>query len=235
MGILLGVCSLPLVCLVFYFLSTGINREITTAEGEREGLTQVSQAVTALQGAVELSWKEGEDDPEKIADVDAAIAALNEAEGRFRISETPAAPAVSAGSHSQEELKASWEKVKGSGPRSAERFKALRELAERLHEGIFKASNDSGLSAGPDNEISALTDVVSVFLPLHVERLLHMHETMVPDLEHHGWDANTIAAAGIFARQVEEEDAKRLARSINAAIEADAFANFTVAFAAGFP
>jgi len=219
---LLSACALPFVGLVLYFLSTGLHREIAVAQRERVGLAHVRQTVTALQSAVRLSWSENGDDPRALADLDAAIASLDAVEKTVSGSVANAPVVFPASANQKGDMKGLWTNVKVADPGSTDRFMALRQLAARLHQGIFETTNDSGLSAGPENEISALTDVVAVCLPLHVERLLHMHETMVSDLENRGWDQSTITAAGIFARQIEDEDIKRLVRSINAALDADA-------------
>ncbi|MDB6078002.1 MAG: hypothetical protein JWO82_1749, partial [Akkermansiaceae bacterium] len=237
-AVLALVCALPIIGLALYFLSSGLEREIAVAEHERIGLNHVRQSVSVLEKAVRLAWSDTGDDPVMIAELDRALTALDEAEASISSTIAPGAPtftAVPESPHSGS-VRSHWQNVKDSEPGSLDRHAALRHLTAQLHHGIFQASDRSGLSSGPENEISALSDVVAVGLPAHVERLLHMHEVMVPDLRKKGWDDSTRAVAGIFARQLEDEDIRRLSRSINAALTADLRSAHSVdSFQSGYP
>jgi PAS domain S-box-containing protein len=237
-AVLALICALPIIGLAFYFLSSGLEREITVAEHERAGLNHVRQSVSALEKAVRLAWNETGDDPEMVRELDRILTSLDEVESSVSTTITSGTRPFSTGTKDPHggSILPLWEQVKATQPGTPDRLTALRNLTTQLHHGIFQTSDRSGLNSGPENEISALTDVVSVCLPLHVERLLHMHEAMAPDLREKGWDDSTRKVAAIFARQLEDEDIRRLDRSINAALTADLHsAHVVTAFQDGYP
>ncbi len=230
--IFVAVCSLPFVGLAMYFLSTGLDREISVADRERVGLMHVAQSVNVLEHAVRMAWAGTDNDAQLTRKVDEALAALSQVEGDLgggmRLS--PATFAAGSSSHldaphhqeNARKITEIWQQVKATTPGTVHRSAALHQLVSQIHDGIFQTSDRSGLGAGPENEISALTDVVAVCLPPYVERLLHMHERMVPKLHDGHWDVPTREDAAIFARELREEDLRRLSRSVEAALYADA-------------
>jgi PAS domain S-box-containing protein len=219
-ALLLGVCVTPLVGLALYFLSTGLHREIAIAEQRRIGLGHVRQSVGILQKAVRLAWSENGDDAEMMQGLEDALAGMEQAPVSGSIQLGPAMPSAGQAAH-KVHVGVLWEEVKGTDAGSDDRATALRRLTEKLHHSIFEVSDESGLSSGSENEISALTDVVSVCLPTHVDHLMHMHESLSRDLKAKGWDDATRKVAGIFVRQLEQEDIKRLDRSVEAALKSD--------------
>lgn len=235
MAVLLGACVMPLVGLALYFLSTGLHREIAIAEQRRVGLGHVRQSVAILQKAVRLAWSENGDDAELMRGLEESLSGMEQVQVPGNIQ---AAPVIQPAPHSPPKVHVGvlWQGVKDSHAGSANRAAALRKLTSRLHHSIFEVSDESGLSSGSENEISALTDVVAVCLPTHVDHLMHMHEGLSQDLKAKGWDEVTRKAATIFVRQLEEEDIKRLDRSVQAALKADLrSAKMSHAFQNAFP
>lgn len=232
------VCVLPFIGLACYFLSSGLHREIEVAQEKRAGLGHVSKTVSALSAAVRLAWSESGDNPEEMQAMDLALSALGEAEASLspaRMPDPSSLPA-SVAPDKGKDARALWQEVKAASPSSPERLVALRNLTEQLHQGIFETTHSTGLRSGAENEISALTDIVAAGMPVHVERLLHMHESMLPDLKTNGWDAASRRVAEVFARQLVNEDITRLKRSISAALDADRrSAHVTASFQNNYP
>jgi len=218
-AVLLGVCVMPLVGLALYFLSTGLHREIAIAEQRRAGLVHVQKSVGILQKAVRLAWSENGDDVEMMRGLEEALAEMEGMELPGNMGNAPVVPDGQGGRNM--DAAALWQNVKDSDAGSQDRAVALRKLTQQLHHSIFEVSDVSGLSSGSENEISALTDVVSVCMPGHVDHLMHMHESLGRDLKAMGWDDATRKAAAIFVRQLEHEDIQRLDRSVEAALKAD--------------
>lgn len=219
-AVLLVTCATPLIGLALFFLSTGLHREIAVAERERAGLSHIRQAVGVLQKAVRLAWSENGDDAKMIRGLEDALSGMDQLSVSGNIQTSTII--LPEGRDSQKDnVTTLWQGVKDADAGSIDRVTALRRLTERLHQNIFEVSDETGLSSGPENEISALTDVVAVCLPGHVERLMHMHETLAPNLKARGWDASNREVASIFVRQLEQEDIKRLSRSAQAALQAD--------------
>ncbi len=224
-AILCALGMLPLVGLVVYFLMTGLHREIAVAEREHRALQHMTETVDVLEKAVEFVWTETGNDTELITALDRQVASLRKLHASMN--QTPGLsplPQPAQDSRSTEELEVQllWENLREAEQGSQQRSEALRKLAEQLHENMFRATDEFGLGSGPEGEISALTDVVVVGCPQHVERVLHMHERMARDLRERGWDAETIAAADIFAHQIAEDDLERIKQGIDAALRADA-------------
>ncbi|MET0263921.1 MAG: response regulator [Rariglobus sp.] len=179
-----------------------------------------------IRHAVLMVWKQTDEDPHVIDKLERSMAALKSAETTLAktVNITPAIaspdqrPPAGDSSHAQ----TLWQELKNSDSSTPQQTEILRRFVDHLHEGVFQASDRSGLNSGPEIEINALSDVVAVSLPVHVERLLRMHENMVPDLRNNTWDAGARRAAVLFSHQIEEEDMKRLERSIRTALVADA-------------
>lgn len=221
----MGLCSLPLAGLAFYFLSTGLHREIDIATREHQALLHMQRAVSVLGQAIQLSWSEAGDDEALIEKLDQQISALDQQQtavygGAPKLSPVTL-PSQQSSRSSSSDVHELWTQVRSSASGTPQRNEALQHFVSQLHENIFQASDASGLGTGPENEIGFLTDIVTVGMPLNIERLLHMHERMASDLHRKGWDATTIEVAAIFARQIEEEDAKRFARNSSSALSND--------------
>lgn len=227
--ILVGACVLPLLALTAYFLSTGLQREISLAQRERLGLVHVRHSVSTLERAIHFVWS---DSPGGAAEarlaVDITLHALDEVERTLAETLDPGPLLLRQSSPSPsrtESLKTLWEAVKESPASQPQtRSRALQKLIGRVHEEISHTSDQVGLYSGPEKEIAALTDVVSLSLPLHVERLVLIHERLVllpnPEMTN-GWTEATREAAAIFCRQLQEEDVNRLTRSVQSALDSD--------------
>lgn len=135
-----------------------------------------------------LAWSESGDNPEEMQAMDLALSALGEAEASLSPARMPGPSSLPAAASPDKEkdARAIWQEVRSASPSSAERLEALRNLAEQLHRGIFETTHSTGLRSGAESEISALTDVVAACMPVLVERLLHMHESMLTDLKTNG-------------------------------------------------
>jgi PAS domain S-box-containing protein len=221
-ALLVCLCALPLAGLAFYFLSTGLNAEITRGNRERAGLHQVHEAVGLLHHAASLMWGTATADDAATRTFESGLAVLEKTESALAVI-LPRAPirgAIGESAPTGKELRLLWQEARGAPLGSAARGVALQRLVGRLHDLVFRLSDSTGLSLSPEAETGALTDIVAALLPLHLERLLHMHEQLSQArLTSNG---ETASAATIFARQVEQEDISRLGRSVTAAIHGDA-------------
>ncbi|WP_345715380.1 hybrid sensor histidine kinase/response regulator [Luteolibacter yonseiensis] len=220
-ALLLGACVTPLMGLALYFLSTGLHREIALAERERAGLGHVRHAVGVLQQAVRLTWTEDGEDEAMMRELEEALEAMDQMSVTGNIQASSIIQPAGSAPEQKADAGALWEGVKNTDAGSKDRTAALRKLTEHLHQKIFEVSDQSGLSSGAEDEISALTDIVAVGLPTHVDRLLHMHESLAHNLKTKGWDASSREVAAVFAHQLEQDDIKRLSRSMDAALRAD--------------
>jgi PAS domain S-box-containing protein len=221
-AVLVGLCALPLAGLAIYFLSTGLNAEIARGTRERAGLRHVRQAVGLLHHVSNLMWSEAAAEDEVTRVFESELAALEKTESvpATILSLAPAPAAIAESAPTARELRTLWQEVRVAPPGSMTRDAALGRLVGRLDHLVFHLSDKAGLSVSPEAETNALSDIVAALLPLHVERLLHMHERLShapPSL-----NRETRSAAAIFARQVEQEDVARLGRSVTAVIRGDA-------------
>jgi PAS domain S-box-containing protein len=235
-AVLVGLCALPLAGLAFYFLSTGLNAEIARGTRERAGLRQVRQTVSFLHRASSLMWSATAANEAETHAFESELAALERTES-VPATILPPASALAAGAESAptaRELRTLWQEVRVAPQGSMARDAALQRLVGRLDHLVFHLSDNAGLSVSPEAETNALTDIVASLLPLHVERLLYIHERFS-----HGpptLNRETSSAAAIFARQVEQEDVARLGRSVTAAIRGDALSASTLdSFQRGYP
>ncbi|HRE82970.1 MAG TPA: ATP-binding protein [Opitutaceae bacterium] len=243
--VLVGACVLPLLALTAYFLSTGLQREISLAQRERLGLVHVRHSVSTLERAIHYVWS---DSPGSAAEArlaaDVTLHALDEVERTLAETLDHGPLLLRQGSSSSpsrtENLKTLWETVKAAPASQPQtRSRALQKLIGRVHEEISHTSDQVGLYSGPEKEIAALTDVVALSLPLHVERLVLIHERLVlmPISDtNQGWTEATREAAAIFCRQLQEEDVNRLTRSVQSALDSDLKSEFPDQFFQGnFP
>jgi signal transduction histidine kinase/CheY-like chemotaxis protein len=217
-AMLVVLCALPLAGLAVYFLSTGLNRQIAKLERERAGLNHMRQAVAILEHAVRFAWTEtgGAADENGLEPELAALAEIEENLAELLpLTAGGEAPASSGEAH------ALWHDVRQTESRGTERAEALRRLVDHLHRSISHTSNVSGLATSVERETNALTQVTAYVLPMHVARLLHMHESIGLTLEQGGWNATTRAAATVFAAQLERDDLPRLQRLGDEALHGD--------------
>ncbi|HTJ79273.1 MAG TPA: response regulator [Rariglobus sp.] len=222
-GVLIALYALPIVGLAVYFLSTGLNADITRGERERAGLHQMLRTVGLLHHAVHLAWNDTADDEAASRAFEQELTEL-ETQQTALAAMLPRPEALVAAGRSaptMEELRMLWNKASAAPRGSPQRTAGQRQLVQRLHQFIFHVGDHSGLTISPEAETNAMTDVIASLMPLHLERLLHMHELLGPDLRKHAWDDATSATAGVFCHQLRQEDIVRLQRSIDAAIGGD--------------
>jgi PAS domain S-box-containing protein len=227
-AVLVAVCALPLAGLAFYFLSTGLNAEIARGTRERAGLRHVRQTVGLLHHASSLMWSATAADDNVTRAFESELAALEKTELPLIsiLSRVPASASVGVAAPTARELRALWQEVRVAPLGSLAHGAALQRLVERLHHLVSHLSDNAGLSVSPEAETNALTDIVASLLPLHLERLLHMHERLSHAAPTVNGEMSSVAA--IFARQVEQEDVARFVRSVTTAVHGDALSAHTL-------
>ncbi|HWA85068.1 MAG TPA: response regulator [Opitutus sp.] len=220
---LIALYALPIAGLAIYFLSTGLNAEIARGTRERAGLQQVRSAVLLLHHVVGLAWHNLAANGEAAREFEHELAAIEEQEDVLATSLPRPGAVAQIGRHAPtlDEIRSLWHAARRA-PAGSEEQKARRhELVHRLNQFIFHASDRAGLTVSPEAETNAMTDIVASLVPLHLERLLQMHERLGPDLEDGTWDPGSVSAAAVFCQQLEAEDVERIGRSVNAALEGD--------------
>ncbi|MBI2517228.1 MAG: response regulator [Opitutae bacterium] len=234
-AVLVTLCTLPVAGLAFYFLSTGLNAEIHRGMRERSGLGRMKQVTGLLQKTVDLLWDRS---PEENAGHQALAPAIDELKRTGRgwdpllRDRQPVGESVELDA-AVRDLRELWQQVSKAPPQSPERHAVLQRMTGRLHLLISHLGDSAGLTLSPEAETGAMTDIVVVWLPLHMERLLHMHERLVHGTSGQGLDA---ASTAIFARQMEQEDLARIERSVSAALKGDAFSVHRLAsFQSSYP
>ncbi|HVU22647.1 MAG TPA: response regulator [Opitutus sp.] len=222
-GLLIALYALPVAGLAVYFLSTGLNAEIARGTREQAGLRQVRSAVILLHHAVGLAWHDLALDGEAAREFERELATIEEQEGLLAMTLPRPGAVTRIGRHAPTpgEIRGLWHQARTAPAGSQEQKDKRHDLIHRLNQFIFHASDRAGLTVSPEAETNAMTDLVASLLPLHLERLLHMHERLGPDLQDGVWDPGAIAAASVFCRQLEAEDVERIDRSANAALEGD--------------
>ena len=231
MALLALAYALPLGGLALFLLMTGLNTRIARMERERVGVRYIQQLLEAHNAVERVIWN-GDSTPGR-SELAAVLARLDALEKALAPRLSPLA-APHAGQRETDlvtaQLQTVWDEAR-SDPAEAQ---DLARLLGQLQALLAHTSDAAGLTFSPDAETGYVTDIVAFALPVHLERLLQMHEQLAR-LAAAPTDSTQDAVAGIFSRQLAQEE-PRLERSIRLAVDGDArSAHVSAAFQKEFP
>ncbi len=209
--------ALPLGGLAFYFVLTGVGTRIAWVERERLGVRYIRQLAVVHDLAVQRIW--APPSARSSSDVKGALAKLDDLErelapqlAALRLPGQPGSDLTAA------QLRSNWEQAELDSGDHPEQASEIILFLGQIQAHLAQTADATGLNSSPDLETEYVVDAVAAALPVHVERLLQMHEQLIRLAPEERAMSEHLSA--VFLRQLEKET-PRLDRGLRLAIEND--------------